>query len=173
MEPNPEVELVPAGREQEPILANLLELYSHDFSEFVDLELGPDGRFGYVQLPLYWQEQNRYPFLIQVDGHIAGLAFVTQKSRLTGDPSVYDMSEFFVARKYRKRGVGTLIAEQMWQRFPGPWEVRVLKNNLPAAAFWRFAISKFTRSVAAERLVLLEDKDWRVFSFKAGSCDDT
>ena len=41
---------------QELVLANLLELYAHDFSEFHDLELGMDGRFGYSHLPLYWSE---------------------------------------------------------------------------------------------------------------------
>jgi hypothetical protein len=39
------VEIIPALEEQEPILANLLELYAHDFSEFIDLNLGADGRY--------------------------------------------------------------------------------------------------------------------------------
>ncbi len=47
------IELVPAAQGQEPVLANLLELYAHDFSEFVDLTIGPDGRFHYPRLPLY------------------------------------------------------------------------------------------------------------------------
>jgi hypothetical protein len=46
------VEIIPALEEQEPILANLLELYAHDFSEFIDLKLGADGRFGYKHLPI-------------------------------------------------------------------------------------------------------------------------
>jgi hypothetical protein len=33
------IELVSATADQEPILANLLELYMHDFSEFLDLDL--------------------------------------------------------------------------------------------------------------------------------------
>jgi hypothetical protein len=32
--PSAHVEVIPAAREQEAILANLLELYAHDFSEF-------------------------------------------------------------------------------------------------------------------------------------------
>jgi hypothetical protein len=34
--PFAQIELVPAERNHEPILANLLELYIHDFSEFHD-----------------------------------------------------------------------------------------------------------------------------------------
>jgi hypothetical protein len=48
-----DVEVIAAGPEQEPVLANLLEPYSHDFGEFVGLTPGPDGRFGYKYLHLY------------------------------------------------------------------------------------------------------------------------
>ncbi len=61
-----------ATPEQAPILANLLELYCYDFSELIDLELGPDGRFGYEPLPLYWTEQGRHPLLVAIDGQWAG-----------------------------------------------------------------------------------------------------
>ncbi|HSE21540.1 MAG TPA: hypothetical protein VLB68_07760 [Pyrinomonadaceae bacterium] len=45
-QPSVQIEVIPATSEQRPILANLFELYAHDFSEFYDLELGADGRFG-------------------------------------------------------------------------------------------------------------------------------
>jgi len=38
--PSAHIEITPARPEQEPVLADLLELYAHDFSEFHDLELG-------------------------------------------------------------------------------------------------------------------------------------
>jgi hypothetical protein len=38
------IEVIPAAPEQAPILANLLELYAHDFSEFHDVVIGADGR---------------------------------------------------------------------------------------------------------------------------------
>ncbi len=40
------IQVIPATADQAPILANLLELYAHDFSEFHDLDIGEDGRFG-------------------------------------------------------------------------------------------------------------------------------
>jgi hypothetical protein len=50
------------------LLSNLLELYTHDLSAaFPSVELGPDGRFGYGKLPLYWTEPDRrFPFLIRL-----------------------------------------------------------------------------------------------------------
>jgi hypothetical protein len=74
--PPVDIQLELARRQQSPILANLLELYAHDFSEFQPLDIGPDGRFGYKSLPLYWSESNRHPFLIRFEGKLAGLALV-------------------------------------------------------------------------------------------------
>jgi len=37
------------------------------FSEFHDLEIGADGRFGYEHLPLYCSEPGRHPFLAWLD----------------------------------------------------------------------------------------------------------
>ena len=123
------VELIPASPEQKPILANLLELYAHDFSEFIDLRLGADGRFGYEPLPLYWTEPNRYPFLIMIDDHWAGFVLARGGSQISGDENVWDMAEFFIARGYRRLGVGTEVAHDIWRRFPGKWEVRVRDRN--------------------------------------------
>lgn len=55
------VEVVPASRDQEPVIANLFELYAYDLSQTFDLHVGPDGRYGYPRLPLYWQEASRHP----------------------------------------------------------------------------------------------------------------
>lgn len=159
------VEVVRATAEQAPVLANLLELYSHDFSEIVELRLGPDGRFGYPDLPLYWREEGRHPFLVRVDGHLAGFALVSRGSRITLDPRTWDMTEFFVARGYRKRGIGAAVAGEIWRRFPGAWDVRVLEANRPARAFWRSAIGAFTGAPAESILTELNGRRWEVFSF--------
>src|SRR5579864_7778918 len=138
------VDVIPAAPEQAPILENLLELYAHDFSEFHNPELGPDGRFGYPHLPLYWREPGRHAFLVKVDGQLAGLVLVKQGSEISGEERVWDMAEFFVVRGYRRRGIGTEIAQQVWRRFPGRWEVRVMESNVAAQGFWERAIGAFT-----------------------------
>ena len=129
------LQVVCATEEQAPILANLLELYVHDFSEFVHLELGQDGRFGYEKLPLYWTEATRHPFLISVDGRWAGFALVKRGSgvaQVARDPEgrddVWDMAEFFIVRGQRRRGVGASAAREVWRRVPGGWEVRVMER---------------------------------------------
>ena len=70
--------------EQAPILANLLQLYAHDFSEFLDVEIGADGKFTYNPLPLYWIEAWPASFLLRVDGKLAGFALVKKGSAVLG-----------------------------------------------------------------------------------------
>lgn len=161
------VELVPALPEQEPILANLLELYGHDFSEFVDLKLGADGRFGYEHLPLYWSEPGRHPFLVVADGHLAGFVFVRRGSEISNDAEVWDVAEFFIVRGFRRLGVGTRAAHEIWKRFPGRWEVRVIDRNQRAKEFWQSAINEFLGRTVEPFTPAKDGGVWHVFSFES------
>src|SRR5271170_936617 len=127
--PSPQIEVVPATAEQRPVLANLLELYVHDFSEIQPVELRPDGRFGYDNLPRYWLEPHWHPLLLKVDGKLAGFALVKKGSEISGNEMAWDMAEFFIVRRHRRRGAGTAAAHEVWRRFLGPWEVRVMESN--------------------------------------------
>ena len=149
-------ELIPALPEQMLVLDNLLQLYAHDFSEFHAVEMDEVGRFQYHQLPLYWQEAGRHPFLIRVDGQWAGFVLVKQ------DAGVWDVAEFFVLRRFRRRKIGMLVAHLVWRRFAGPWTVRVMVANHTAVRFWARALAQFMgREVAPERM----DGEWWRFGF--------
>jgi predicted acetyltransferase len=162
------VHVDPASREEAPILANLLELYAHDFSEIMDLELGADGRFGYTQLPLYWTDADRHPFLIRVDHQLAGLALVSRGSRVSGDKNIWDMAEFFVVRGYRRRGVGITAARAVWEELRGKWEVRVMDGNEKAKAFWARAIRELRGEAVKPAPFEKNGEAWSVFSFESG-----
>jgi predicted acetyltransferase len=161
------IEVTPARKDEESIVANLLELYIHDFSEFKDLEIGADGRFGCSSLPHYWSEPSRHPFLARVDGKLAGVVLVKRGSEVTGDKAVWDVAEFFVLRGYRRRGIGTHIAHEVWRRFPGMWEVRVMQSNIPARDFWAHAISMLTGKEIKSTRVEKDGKYWSLFSFES------
>jgi len=162
------LEIIQASPEHEPILANLLQLYSHDFSEFHDIDLGPDGRFIYKDLPRYFRESNRHAFLVRTDGMWAGFALVRRGSQISGADDVWDMAEFFVVRGCRRRGAGTEIARRMWSRFPGKWEVRVMEANRPAHHFWERAIALFAGREIVPAAVEKDGEAWWVYSFEAG-----
>ena len=166
--PPANIEIIPATAEQAQILANLLELYAHDFSEFLLLDLESDGRFNsFPNLALYWSEPEHYPFLVRVGGNLAGLVLVKLGSELSGRQEVWDMAEFFVVRAHRRRGIGTQIAQEVWARFRGPWEVRVMGANVRACRFWERAIPQFTGQAIHPTRVEKDGRAWTLFSFES------
>jgi len=165
--PDLPIEIIAARPEEESILSNLLELYAHDFSEFHELEIGWDGRFGYSTLPLYWSEPGRHPFLVRIEGKLAGFVLVKRGSDVSGDAAVWDMAEFFVLRGYRRCGIGTHVAHEIWRRLPGLWEVRVMESNVLARPFWAHAISTFTGEAVHPVRVEHDGKCWTLFTFES------
>jgi predicted acetyltransferase len=150
--------LDPATRDERGTLENLLQLYAHDWSELLPLDVGGDGRFDDYPLDAYWLEEWRHPFLLRVDGKLAGFALVSERSRLTGAAGVTDMAELFVMRRYRHRGIGCAAAFAAFDRFKGPWEVRQRTENVQATAFWRRAIERYTNGNYREDAV--NDPTW-------------
>jgi len=169
------VSLEQASESDSALLSNLLELYIHDMSEvFPHVQLGPDGRFGYSRLPLYWSEPDRrFAFLIRCDGRIAGFILVQRGSPAVNDPNVLDVAEFFVLRQYRRAGTGREAASLLWNRLRGRWIVRVLESNAGSLAFWRNTIATFTGARFDERRLTTETNEWRVFSFDNERADAT
>ena len=53
-----------------------MELYLYDFSEFDGADVDAQARYGYPYLDRYWEEAGRSPFLIRVDGVLAGFVLV-------------------------------------------------------------------------------------------------
>jgi predicted acetyltransferase len=158
---------VTATPEQSVVVANLFELYAHDFSEFHDVETGEDGRFGFNKLHLYWSDPKRHPFLIKCRGKLAGFVLVKQGSEITEGDCVWDMAEFFVLRRYRRYGVGTEAARQIWSRYPGRWEVRVMESNRAAHEFWARAIYSVLNQAISPVRVQIDDRVWFVFALNS------
>ena len=78
------------------------------------------------------------------DGKLAGFVLVHDRSRLSGTNGIRDMAEFFILRKYRRRGVGEMAARAIFDRLPGSWEIRERPSNVDAVAFWRRVIERYT-----------------------------
>ncbi len=148
-----------------PILSNLLELYAHDFSSFVELEIGPDGRFGYEGLERYWTDADRHPFLVTVDKKLGGFILVDAVEQDGMDATTWDVAEFFILRSYRRRGIGTFAAHQVFNWFPGHWQVRVRLSNQPACNFWEHAIAQFAGDTMRSARMVSGGAMRQVFTF--------
>jgi predicted acetyltransferase len=154
----PAVTLTPAAQDDRATLENLVQLYCYDWSEIINHPVGDDGRFGDLPLASYWVDDWRHPFLLRVEGRLAGFALIGERSRLTGARGVFDMAEFFVMRNYRRQGVGSAAAFAAFDLFKGPWEVRQRDENADATTFWRRVIGEYTRRNYEE--VRWDDAEW-------------
>ena len=128
---------------EKPILKQLLELYCYDFSEYILIDVNQKGMYGYKYLDQYWTEVERHAFFILVDGKYAGFIMINQDLKIAKEGNC--ISEFFILKKYRKKGIGTKSAFYAFDQFPGPWEVSVITSNIPAMKFWQKAIDQYTR----------------------------
>ncbi|MEZ4863860.1 MAG: GNAT family N-acetyltransferase [Caldilineaceae bacterium] len=166
--------VVPAQTPHEQrVLHNLFELYLYDFSTIEPQPIGADGRFSHPEmLAAYWEDPQRYPFLIQQECTPIGFALVKRGSALAGDLEAMDLAEFFILRSFRRSGIGRQAAHQVWDRFPTPtrWLVRVLTVNTPALAFWEAAIGPYTQGEYVREQIRQHDytppREWVIFRFQ-------
>jgi predicted acetyltransferase len=76
------IDVARASVEEKPLIQRMLELYEYDFSEYEGTDLDSHGCFGYPNLDLYWLEPTRHPFIVRVDGRLAGFVLVNQRTYL-------------------------------------------------------------------------------------------
>jgi len=138
------IELVPVDETGKSVLRHLMELYAYDFSEYDDADVNEHGLYGYTYFDYYWTEETRHPFLIKVDGQLAGFILINEYCYVAQEPGTRSISEFFVMRKYRRQGIGTAAATQVLDRFPGKWEVIQHDGNEPSKRFWERVIGEYT-----------------------------
>jgi len=135
-----------AGVAEKALIARLAQFYIYDFSELEPVEsprLTFDEHGAFSPLPqfdAYWTEEGRHALLIRADGAPAGFALINTHSH-RGGTIERNMGEFFVARKYRRRGVAREAVGRVLSLYPGRWEVAVAERNTAAKAFWPQAIA--------------------------------
>ena len=69
------------------------------------------------------------------------------------------MDDFFVMRKYRRSGVGTMLARYCFERFRGRWEVAEMPQNTAAQSFWRRVVGEYTGGRFQD--LNLDNEHWR------------
>lgn len=153
-----QVEVVRATVKEMQVVWNLAQFYQYDFSEIEDGDVSEDGLFHYMNIQRYWTEPDRHAFLVRANGNWAGFVLVSKHSYISDANETMEISEFFIMRRYRRRGVGEMVARRIFDMFPGKWEVQETANNRPAHAFWRRVIGAYTGGEYEE--VFLKQPTW-------------
>jgi len=138
------VELQEARAGDRPVLRRLMQLYLYDFATIEDWDLGDDAVYGDARrIEGFWRDPRRRSFLVRVDGKLAGFAIIREGAHFAGE-GTREISEFFVLRRYRRQGVGSEAARQVFDMFPGKWELTQITSNTAAQVFWRQVIGEYT-----------------------------
>lgn len=102
---------------EKPIVGNLSQFYLYEFSQYMP-SLRLEEHCGlYDRLPdldAYWNDPNREPFIIRVDGELAGFALVIKGT--SDEP--HQIGEFFVIQKFVGKGVGKTVAQKNFRYVP-------------------------------------------------------
>lgn len=130
--------------DQKALLIRLMELYQYEFSVFSNNDINEYGFYGYNHIDDYWNEKGRFPYLIRVDGKIAGFALICPHCDYRKEADAKCFGEFFVMLKYRRMGIGRQAATQLFDLHRGHWEVCYWKNNIPASLFWKKVVAEYT-----------------------------
>ncbi|MUK87812.1 GNAT family N-acetyltransferase [Ornithinibacillus sp. L9] len=158
-----DVSLSIAPYEDKSTLSHLIQLYRYDSSEFDGHVLNQHGLYNYKYLDHQWTEDYRRPFIVRVDGEIAGFAlmivdvpreFVTYSTA----EKTHVISDFFIMRKFRHRGVGRKVAYSLFDQFQGTWEIKQTENNKPAYEFWKKIILDYSTSKSFNEKIVNNEK---------------
>ena len=127
-----------------------MQLYLYDFAAIDDWAIGEDGFYGSAAtIEGFWTDPRMTSYLVRADGVLAGFVLSRDGAYFAGD-GTRDISEFFILRRHRRRGIGGEVARRMFDTFPGKWEVTQLTSNVEAQKFWRRVIGEYTGGRYAE-----------------------
>jgi predicted acetyltransferase len=155
---------------QAQIIQNLMQFYTHDFSDFwagtTRGDLNANGRFDAYPLDEYWSRPNWSALLIWRNGVLAGFSLVNDQTH-SGKVANRNVAEFFILRKHRRQGVGLIAARSIFSRHPGTWEAAVARKNVRAREFWRRTIQE-AGNASDIRELDLQNERWNgpIFRFE-------
>lgn len=139
-----EVTLHRGQPDQHETLANLAQLYVHDFMDFIRpgrLDVDETGRFAdEMHLEDFWTRPDHAVWFIRAGGKLVGFALINRKTQ-SGQPADYNMAQFFVMRQYRIDTIAARAARGLIDAHPGQWEIAIMEGNAPALRFWPKAVA--------------------------------
>jgi len=141
-----EIKISQASAKDKEIIQNLGRFYVYDMSRYCGFLEGwqtpSNGLYECFDFSRYWKEPDRYPFLLHVDNELAGFVLV---NKIGSAPDIdLNMAEFFIIAKFQGKGVGRYVAEKIFSRFPGEWEVMQIPENKGAITFWEKVVDRYT-----------------------------
>lgn len=124
----------------------LLQFSEYDFSTYIGTDLNSRGEFEYEHFADYFTDPDRKIYLLRVRDHPAGFAFINHVAYHCKEKEVLCVAEFFIMKKYRRKGYGNMLAKTIFDAQKGKWGVFQMKSNVAAGLFWEKVIADYTKN---------------------------
>jgi len=100
----------------------------------------------------WFHDERQTAFVILRENELTGFA-VVQRTLATPEDKRrhYRLSEFFIRRPFRNKGVGRSAAMLLFARFAGEWTIGEQSRNTDSIRFWRRVVSEFTNNKFREK----------------------
>jgi predicted acetyltransferase/predicted GNAT family acetyltransferase len=140
------ITLSKATPEDNNTIQNLGRFYVYEMSRYCGFlptwDVPSNGLFECIDLSSYCEKPDRYAFLVKVDDELAGFVLI---NKVGSTPIVdWNIGEFFIVSKFQGKGVGSYVAEQVFNQFPGVWETSQIPENKAAIEFWNKVVSRYS-----------------------------
>lgn len=136
-------EIIRVTEDRKTTLANLLEIYNYEFSQYDKLPFDDNGLFGYEYLDEYFTENDRFAYFIYADGQLAGFALLNKYPECDR-PIDWSIAEFFVSYNFRRQGVATEVIEQIFAKHKGCYHIKYHRKNTASVIFWNKIARKYS-----------------------------
>ncbi|MDQ0897396.1 GNAT family N-acetyltransferase [Paenibacillus sp. V4I7] len=125
--------------DRKEILRNLMTLFLHDLSEFIEgINLNSDnGLFEFDVLDMFFDKEGLSPFFISLNGRPIGFILLQSGPYSNQEYADYVLNSFFILRSQRRKGIGKLACNKFFEMYPGRYAISQAQTNTPALKFWK------------------------------------
>lgn len=152
------------------IIKNFIPLFRHYIGEVYDELPNEYGVFAYDDSKTLqemcdkresWIKNpgRKLPYIIYAFNRPVGYMFVSKVSSDVSEGNSYFVDALFLVKPVRGKGIGSLVAKQIFDKFKGRWELHTSasERNLETQLFWRKVINGYKCGKHEEFIAKTED----------------
>lgn len=150
---NENIKLTKIESKDKSVLQNLFQLYMHDITASLPMDVNEHGLFEYNYLDLYFlEDEDRFAYFIHIGDKLAGFVLLDDQFMVLGDnvDNKLDFSEMFILNSFKRKGYGEIIAKTIFDMHKGNWEIRPVPRNERAKNFWLKTVKHYTNGKFSE-----------------------
>ena len=148
-------QVIPATIADYQVVQNMARFYVYDRTSYMGWSCQEDGMFECIDFKHYFEHADKKAFIIRVGNELAGFVLLDKEYLI--EPIDWNMGEFFILARFQSQGIGSQVAKEIFQQFPGAWSVACMPENIKATKFWHKVINDVSGGNFTEVLKTAEE----------------